>query len=282
MSSWYRRRSHGIFRAIVVMRLCTLNVHLWSDRAGRGNVDRLAEFLASLRCDVIALQEVIGDGAQLDRLARTLGMRHALGAESWIGNAILSAHPLDAVTVTPITAGAEEGRCAVTATVHTPEGDLDVCATHLDPWYEETRLGELDHLAAALAQRAPGHVVMGDFNALRLADYTPAALATVREGRATHEREAPRGEVIAGLDALGYVDLVRLAQAGDASRYREALGAPLPHALRSTCWVGTRIDYAWASAPLLARYTAARAEHVTTEATDHAAVVVELATRREA
>ena len=176
----------------------------------------------------------------------------------------------------PVTAGAEEGRCAVTATVQTPEGDFDVCATHLDPWYEETRLGELHRLAAALGQRAPAHAVMGDFNALRLADYSLAGLATVREGRATHDREEPRGDVTARMDALGYVDLVRLAQAGDLTRYREALGAPLPHGLRATCWFGTRVDYAWASAPLLARYAVARAEHVATDATDHAAVVVDL------
>jgi len=258
------------------MRLCTLNVHLWSDRAGRGNVDRVIDLLASLRCDVVALQEVIADGAQLARVARSLGMRHALGAESWLGNALLSAHPLDAVAVSPITAGAEEGRCAVTATVRAPEGSFDVCATHLDPWYEKTRLGELNRLAAAMGERAPAHVVMGDFNALRLADYGPAGLAVVREGRATHDREEPRGDVSARMDALGYVDLIRLAQAGDPTRYREALGAPLPDALRATCWFGTRVDYAWTSAPLLARYAVARAEHVATDATDHAAVVVDL------
>jgi len=262
-----------------VTRLCSLNVHLWSDRAGRGNVDRVVALLASLRCDVVALQEVIADGAQLDRVARSLGMRHALGAESWLGNALLSAHPLDAVEASPVTAGAEEGRCAVTATVQTPEGDFDVCATHLDPWYEETRLGEFDRLAAAMGGRAPAHVVMGDFNALRLADYTPASLAAVREGRAAHDREEPRGDVTARMDALGYVDLVRLAHAGDLARYRESLGAPLPPALRATCWVGTRVDYAWASAALLARYAVARAEHVATDASDHAAVVVELVAR---
>jgi endonuclease/exonuclease/phosphatase family metal-dependent hydrolase len=258
------------------MRFCSLNVHLWSDRAGRGNVDQLVEFLASLRCDVIALQEVIGDGAQLHRLARTLGMHHVLGAESWIGNAILSAHPLDAVTVIPITAGVEEGRCAIMATVRAADGDIDVCATHLDPSYETTRLGELDHLVAALRSRDPTHLVMGDFNALRLADYPPAVFATVCKGRFIHDREEPRGEVIARMDALGYVDVVRLAHAGDVLQYREALGASLPDVLRSTCWVGTRIDYVWASEPLLARYTVVCAKHVATDATDHAAVVVEL------
>lgn len=261
----------------VPMRLCSLNVHLWSDRAGRGNVDRLIELLGPLGCDLIALQEVVADGPQLERLARSLGMRHAVGAESWIGNALLTPHALEDVAVTAVTAGAEEGRCVVAATVVGPTGRLDVASTHLDPGYEDTRLGELERLVAALGQRAPAHAVFGDFNALRLEDYTLAALAAVREGRATHDREEPRGDAVARMDAAGYVDLVRLARAGDLGAYREALRAPLAYEDRVTCWFGTRVDYAWASPALLARYAVARATHVRTDATDHAAVLVELA-----
>ncbi len=89
------------------MRVCTLNVHLWSDRRGRSNTDRVIEFLRALECDVVALQEVLRDGSQLERVALALGMHRAFGAESWLGNALLSAAPLDAIDPAPITAGLE-------------------------------------------------------------------------------------------------------------------------------------------------------------------------------
>lgn len=259
------------------MRLCTLNVHMWTDASGRANVDQLIEFLSGLRCDAVALQEVLRDGPQLERLAGALGMHHALAASSWLGNALLSPHPLDAVETVDITHGAEEGRCAVLATVRAPEGSLDVGATHLDPRYEVTRVGELGRLLAALARRDEAHAVMGDFNAIRPADYGPAGLAAIAEVRARHEREAPRGEAVARMDAAGYVDLFRRARAEDDAGYAEALARSLPHEARSTCWAGTRIDYAW-GAPRLARRFRVRAAEVTaTEATDHAAVVVDFA-----
>ena len=259
------------------MRLCTLNVHMWSDASGRTNVDRLIELLAGLRCDAVALQEVTRDGPQLARLADALGMGFALAAASWLGNALLSPHPLAAVEEAEVTMGMEEGRCAAIATVRTPEGDLDVCATHLDPLYEETRVGELERLLAALARRDAAHVVMGDFNALRPSDYGPAALAAIAEKRARHDREEPRGEAVARMDTAGYVDLFRRARAVDDAGYAEALARPLPHEARSTCWAGTRIDYVWGSAGLARRFRVRAAEVVETSATDHAAVVVDLA-----
>ncbi len=259
------------------MRLCTLNVPLWGDARGRSNVDRVIDLLRALDCDVVALQEVLHDGPHLQRVADALGMHHALGAEAWLGNALLSAHPLDAVEAAPITSGYEEGRCALVASVRLPEGSVEVCSTHLDPGYEVTRLRQLERFAAAMARRPPDRVVMGDFNALRLADYTPAAIEAVRAARAASDREEPRGDVTARMDALGYVDLYRLARAPDLAGYYEALSAPLPEGACATCWASTRIDYAWASASLIERHAVMRAELVETDATDHKAIVVELA-----
>jgi endonuclease/exonuclease/phosphatase family metal-dependent hydrolase len=257
------------------MRVCTYNVHLWSDAGGRTNVDAVIDVLRGLRCDVIALQEVLREGSQLDRVADALGMRRAFGAESWLGNALLSRHPLEAVTVTPITAGYEEGRCAVAATVAAPEGRFDVCATHLDPGYEVTRTRELERLLAALLGRAPAHLVMGDFNALRLADYPPTAREAVRAARALHDREEPRGDAIARMDAAGYVDAFRLGRAGDLAGYRASLEAPLADAVRASCWAGTRVDYVWASPALLERYEARDARCVDSDASDHRAVCID-------
>lgn len=259
------------------MRVCTYNVHLWSDSRGRSNVDRVIALLRSLDCDVVALQEVLREGSQLERVAHELGMHFALGAESWLGNALLSRHPLDAVEVTPITGAYEEGRCLLAAAVLSPEGRFHVCSTHLDPAYEDTRLRQLERLLAAARGRASEHLVMGDFNALRLSDYPPAVLAAVRSRRAAYDREEPRGEVVERMDAAGYVDAFRLARSPGRADYRASLVWPLSGDERSTCWAGTRIDYVWASEALLARYEVRDAACVESGASDHAAVTVDLA-----
>ena len=90
-------------------------------------------------------------------------------------------------------------------------GPLDVCALHLDPHDERTRLRQLARFSEAIARRAPAHLVLGDFNALRLSDYPDDALDAVRVARTRHDREEPRGDVIAQMDALGYVDLEHCA-----------------------------------------------------------------------
>lgn len=257
------------------MRVCSYNVHIWSDARGRSNVDAVIALLRRLDCDVVALQEVPRDDSRLGRVARELGMRHEYGAESWLGNALLSRHPLDAVEATPITSGHEERRCALAATVIAPGGPFDVCATHLDPGYEVTRLSQVERLAEAMPRRAPGHLVMGDFNALRLTDYPPSALETVRAMRADNGREGPRGDVIERMDALGYVDTLRLARAGDLASYAASLASPLPDDARATCWAGTRIDYVWASRTFLERHAVRSAARVESDASDHSAVLVE-------
>ena len=112
-------------------------------------------------------------------------------------------------------------------------------------------------LHAALERRRGddgARVVMGDFNALRLADYDPSELARVRAHRAASGREAPAGDVIAAMDRWGYFDAYRYARAareapaGDrAAAYARELARPLAPAEIPTCWAGTRIDYAWLS-----------------------------------
>lgn len=165
------------------MRICTFNVHGWSDARGRSNVDATIALLGGLDCAVVALQEVSREGAALHRVAEALGMHAVLGAESWLGNALLSRLPFEETEIVPIAAGYEEGRCAVLARVEAPGGPLELCATHLDPMYEVTRLRQLDKLLAALSRRGSARLVLGDFNALRLEDYSSGVLDAVRVDR---------------------------------------------------------------------------------------------------
>lgn len=251
------------------MRVATFNVHGWSDARGASNVDAAIDLLRGLDCDVVALQEVLRDEASLQRVAASLEMHVAQGANSWLGNALLSRFPLEETETVTLTTGYEEGRCAVVARVQAPGGALVLCATHLDPMYEVTRLRQLEKLLAALSGRGPAQLVMGDFNALRLQDYAPDRLAAVRAAREENDREAPRGEVIARMDAAGFVDVFR--------RHHGDVGvAALPDAARASCWVGTRVDYVWATPALLARWPLGGVRHVANEVSDHAVVLATL------
>jgi endonuclease/exonuclease/phosphatase family metal-dependent hydrolase len=241
------------------MRICTFNVHLWTDKGDRSNTAAVIRLLRGLDCDVVALNEVLAEGAQLAEVARELGMHHALGKASWLGNALLSKRPLHDVETVAITRGYEEARSALIATVEDAAGQrFDVCSTHLAPQHESTRLGQLANLRRALERRAPAHLVMGDFNALRLSDYAPAALDALRATRAAREREEPRGEVVEVAPAVHRLDAFRDGEL-------------------ATCWAGTRIDYVWMSPALLDARRVRGATHVENDASDHLPVVVDLA-----
>ena len=263
-----------LHRALV--RICTFNVHLWTDAHGRSNTEAVTALLRSLDCDVVGLNEVLQGGSQLARVAGELGMHHAYGEASWLGNALLSKRPLRSVKTFQLTRDAGEARSLLCATVDGPAGPLDVGTTHLDVLHEATREGQLEALRRALKRRASTHLVMGDFNALRLADYAPPALETIRALRATNGREEPRGEVVAAMDGWGYLDGFRLARAGSIDAYAAELASPLPDGEISTCWVGTRIDYVWLSPAVLDASRVQRCFRMQSDASDHLPVVLDL------
>jgi endonuclease/exonuclease/phosphatase family metal-dependent hydrolase len=262
------------------MRLCTFNVHLWADAAGRSNTAAVIDLLRALDCDVVGLNEVPDRGAQLARVAGELGMAHAYGEASWLGNALLAKRPLRAVETFQLAGGPEEARSALVATVDGPLGPIDVWATHLDVLREDTRLGQLRKLRRALETRAAAHVVMGDFNAVRPSDYTPAAFEALRAVRAANGCEEPRAEVVEAMDRWGYLDGLRLARAGDVASYPAELGRSLPEAGLATCWAGTRIDYVWLAPALLDRLRVRACRRVQSDASDHLPVILDI-DRRE-
>ena len=264
------------------MRICTFNVHLWADARGRSNTEAVTDLLRSLDCDVVALNEVLRGGGQLAHVAGELGMDHAYGEASWLGNALLSRRPLRAVETVQLARGYEEARSALVATIDGPAGPFDVCSTHLDVQRESTRLGQLENLRRAMETRAAPHVVMGDFNAVRLTDYTPAALDALRAQRAANDREEPLGDVVTTMDRLGYLDGLRLARAGNPASYPAELERPLPEGDLPTCWAGTRIDYVWLTPALLDGILVRGCHRVESDASDHHPVVLELDGRQGA
>ena len=142
--------------------------------------------------------------------------------------------------------------------------------------HEWKRLEQLEDLHRALeARAAAAHIIAGDFNALRLTDYGTDALRAVSRMRQENGREAPRGEVVARMDAWGYLDCFRFARAGGLDGYTRDLMKPIPDEELATCWAGTRVDFIWASRAMLDRFHPARYRRVDSDASDHFPIAVD-------
>lgn len=166
----------------VGIRIATYNVHGCVGRGGL-DVDRVAAVVASLECDVVALQELdVGrprSGAvdQAARIAERVGAHVAFGEAcdfgdgGTYGNAILSRWPIDRAHThaLPVSRGLRcEPRSVLAATLETPHGALRAWCTHLGVrGYEREAQGHtvLGHVAAALGESDAPMVLLGDLNA---------------------------------------------------------------------------------------------------------------------
>jgi endonuclease/exonuclease/phosphatase family metal-dependent hydrolase len=251
------------------LRICTLNVHAWRDVDDVARVDDIVLFLSGIQCDLVMLNEVPSPDGELAHVANALKMHVAYAPASFAGNALLSRTPFLSTRSVVLTANrAAEVRSAVIAeTVIHGESCLVACV-HLDHRREVARLEQVARLHAELAKHHQKHVVVGgDFNALRLSDYPPDVLAQIAAHRAATQWEAPAGNVVARMDAWGYVDALRLS--------RNTSG-PLPPELARTCWAGTRIDYIWLSTSLASRAAQVDGAVADVDVSDHKPVVVTL------
>jgi endonuclease/exonuclease/phosphatase family metal-dependent hydrolase len=161
------------------LRVATYNVHACIARDGKG-VARIAEVLAAMECDVVALQEIdvgrLRTGAfhQAEEIARRLGFATAFGA-AWdrgasgsYGNAVISRFPIveSRARALPESKGLRcEPRTVVEARVATPAGAVDVWCTHLGVRRHEREL-QGRALVETVAARAGDEplVVLGDLN----------------------------------------------------------------------------------------------------------------------
>jgi endonuclease/exonuclease/phosphatase family metal-dependent hydrolase len=156
------------------IRVATYNIHRSRGMDGRTRPDRIAQVLASLDADVLALQEVIGAGAtgggHAEALGAALGMgwvmapaRHLRGA--LFGNMVLSRFPVRHHTQHDLSWKTCEPRCCQRVDL-----DIDGCVLHLYNVHLGTAYLERRHQAQRLAtlvtdRRVAGpKVVLGDFN----------------------------------------------------------------------------------------------------------------------
>ena len=280
------------------IRVMTFNIHGWLTRAGRGNVEQVAQVIREANPDIAGLNEVFhplycsGQGgghgdrqkgeSALIQLADQLGMNYVFGpCDRWqvtehlpvqsYGNALLTCWPILASAshrLTPIEG--KEQRGLLEARIRLPnDALLTVYVTHLDHTDEEARLIQLRALRTwTVRDRNRAHVVLGDFNAVHPWDYrdtlqTPLRLAN--NPRSGH-MSPPRGPlVIPQLEKAGYVDTLTLCgEPGQASFIPSE--EPL------------RIDYIWVNKVLADRVLSAQIWHEQNEneASDHRPVLAEI------
>jgi endonuclease/exonuclease/phosphatase family metal-dependent hydrolase len=161
----------------------TYNIHRWEGQDRRIDVPRLANLIESVDADVIGLNEVLhpvysGDQVYglLTELADRLHMDYHFGPSGWmdygptwqgpVGNAVLSRFPLadKSNLLLPRLPGSKQRSLLGATLAAGPAQGLTAYVTHLDHFFEGTRLLQLGGILRRIAQRGP-HFVAGDFNA---------------------------------------------------------------------------------------------------------------------
>jgi len=156
--------------------VATYNIHGWIGRDRRRDAQRVLRVIRRLGCSIIALQEVTlelgGYQGSEHFLAQTTGMQVVNGPtlhdqRGSYGNALLTAHPVQAVRRLDLSLPGREPRGALEAELLVQGRALRVIACHLGLKAAERRRQVemlLDFMGPVEGQRV---VLMGDFNEWR-------------------------------------------------------------------------------------------------------------------
>lgn len=157
------------------MKLVTYNVHKCRGIDGRTNAHRIADILAAIDADIIALQEIFSSadekaGGQVEMVASALAMNFAFGTTRQIrgrpyGNAVLSRWPILGSEHLDLSWKWRERRGCLRADVKTPRGTLHLLNIHMGTSFFERRHQVRQLFTNHLQDKLPGPcVVVGDFN----------------------------------------------------------------------------------------------------------------------
>jgi len=158
------------------LRVVSYNIHHGTDAYDHPSMERIAEVLASLDADIIALQEVdmnrprSGGKKQAAELARRLGMGYVFGAAKRYplgayGNAVLSRFSIAGYETISLPDPREE-RCCLQVQIKAANHTLGFFALHLG-LNQELRLQHLQQQILPSVLRFPGPAILaGDFNAV--------------------------------------------------------------------------------------------------------------------
>ena len=200
------------------IRIATYNVHACVGTDGRHDPRRIAEVIAELDADVVALQEFScpADVAletrspvvleSLDGYACALGPT-LLRREKRFGNVLLSRHPIRELARIDLSVSRREPRGALAATIDVDGKDLHVVATHLGLRLGERRSQVETILAHVASLRTAFFAVLGDFN-----DWMPGRSVA----RALEERlgSPPKRRSVPGFGPILALDRIWVQPAG--------------------------------------------------------------------
>jgi endonuclease/exonuclease/phosphatase family metal-dependent hydrolase len=180
------------------LRIVTYNIHGAVGTDGKRSAARIAEVIAALNADVVALQEVpLGGAASIDvlRELQDLTGMHAVpgptldGPDRRFGNAVLTNLPVRAVRTLDLSFGSREARGALDVDIDTGNGLMRIVATHLGLSARERR-AQVRLLLEAFDTPDLPVILLGDLNEWFVWGWPLRALLT-RFGRVAAPRTFP-------------------------------------------------------------------------------------------
>lgn len=182
--------------AFMLLRVATYNVHSCRGLDFRMKPDRIARVIQHTRADIIALEEVRSEQAEV--IARQLGLFHVFGVADILGghefgNAILSRRPIASSRNYPIGVPRREQRAVIRADIELPGAMLlHVFGVHLGLSGAERRT----QAARLLSPEILGNsgligpkILLGDFN--ELCNRGPVNRAIIAVMRRKNKRTYP-------------------------------------------------------------------------------------------
>ncbi|KAJ3330877.1 hypothetical protein HDU76_004643, partial [Blyttiomyces sp. JEL0837] len=297
-----------------LIRTASFNIHSFRNADFVHTFDECILAIQPLNLDILAIQENYGKDTRrkIQKFAEAIGLPHIYQPEhTRCPLVILSRFPYLNVHRVDLGADDYEMRQALFVTVEVlqPVSENKVIivfgCTHLTHTIEGIRIRQTEQLITAVkeyerctqlqidamnaATTAKGQephtyyggvVLAGDFNSLRLSDYTPADMLDITNHRKSSGWELPQNSVSSMMDSAGFLDTYRLSLANRMRlRYYQSLLAETcrqARGLSNTCWAGTRIDYVWLyNAAATARMWLINYQHVETNASDHYPVIAD-------
>jgi endonuclease/exonuclease/phosphatase family metal-dependent hydrolase len=181
------------------LRVMTYNIQGHAAERRADHLVKVAETIAAVRPDVVALQEVYcrKSGDQGGIVAHLTGLQLAFGKSCEInggdyGNAVLTRGTIEATQVHPLP-GAGEPRSLLEARLTIDGASFAFFATHLAAWgrlLRQARLEQVSRLGDITARAGSPHLLAGDFNVTPRAEELRALLAHGHLRMAGDVREA--------------------------------------------------------------------------------------------
>lgn len=187
------------------IRAVSWNVHSWVGSDGQYDVDRIGDVLASLKADIVGLQEVDWRGPKhkgtdpFDHLANRLNMNPVAGPNVHdhrgdYGNGLLTRYDVKSVEFLSLKYGMREPRGAIDALLDTGTLKVRALVTHLGLKFSERRRQvRMLRKEAVADEPADARILMGDMNEwisshLMRRAFTPEPFAVMITGRSFPSR----------------------------------------------------------------------------------------------